>query len=252
MPKHHAMKTSAVLLIAALALPLKNLAQTQINRSIPVQAGQKVAMHFDYPEMIRVSTWDKNEISIQGTVSINNGENDDAFELQTGTSGNTITIRNEIRDMKNLPRRITVMLDGQKMIFRDKAALKEYQQKNGKAFDMQSWGVDMDIQLEIKVPRNAETHIESVYGFVEIKDFTGPLKAVSTYGGVDAALTEKLTGEVIAETNYGDIYTNFDARFGGMTSGHEDFHTYVSAKPGNGPKYIFESKYGNVYLRKAN
>ncbi|HYG17743.1 MAG TPA: hypothetical protein VD816_02395 [Ohtaekwangia sp.] len=246
------MKTSAILLTAALAIAGKNYAQTLINRSIPVPAGQKIAMHFDYPELIRVSTWDKNEISIQGTVSINNGENDDAFELQTAASGNTTTIRNEIKNMKSLPQRITVFRDGQKMIFRDNAALSEYQQKNGKAFDVQSWGVDMDIVLEIKVPRNAETHIESVYGLVEIKDFTGPLNAVSTYGGVDAALSEKLTGEVIAETNYGDIYTNFDAKFGGLPSHDDHFHTYVSVKPGNGPKYRFESKYGNVYVRKAN
>jgi hypothetical protein len=86
---------------------------------------------------------------------------------------------------------------------------------------------------------------------VEIKDFTGPLTVDATYGGVDAALNEKNTGEIIAETNYGDIYTNLDVKFGGENSKNEDFHTYVSAKPGNGPRYSFDSKYGNVYLRKA-
>ena len=35
------------------------------------QNGQKIVVHFDYPELIRVSTWDKNEISIQASVSIN-------------------------------------------------------------------------------------------------------------------------------------------------------------------------------------
>ncbi len=45
----------------------------------PYQPGQKIAMNFDYPEMIRVSAWDKNEISISGSVQINGGENDDAL-----------------------------------------------------------------------------------------------------------------------------------------------------------------------------
>ena len=117
---------------------------------------------------------------------------------------------------------------------------------------MMSNGVDMDIVIEIKIPRNFETRVESVYGMVEVKDFVGPLTVDATYGGVDAALLEKTTGELIAETNYGEIYTNLDIKFGGGQNRMEDFHTYVSAKPGAGPRYDFESKYGNVYLRKAN
>jgi hypothetical protein len=241
-----------LVLITAFTIPFADHAQTPVNRSIPLQPGQRITMHFDYPEMVRVSTWDKNEISIQGSVAINGGENDDAFDLQTTTTGSIITIRNEIKNMKNLPQRITITRDGQKIIFRDKAEFQKYQQEHGKGFNTQSWGVDMKILLEIKVPRNTETRIESVYGFVEVKDFAGPLTAISTYAGIDATLTEKLTGEVTAETNYGEIYTNLDTKFGGESSRQGDFHTYVSAKPGNGPRYSFESKYGSVYMRKSN
>lgn len=247
------MKTSIYVLMITLVLPTVIKAQTAINKVIPFQQGQKIAMHFDYPEMIRVSTWDKNEISIQGTVSINGGESDDAFQLTTSSSGNTIDIKNEIRDMKSIPQRITITRNGEKIVFRDKEALKKYQDEHGRGFESQSWGVDFEIVLEIKVPRGADTRIESVYGFVEIKNFNGPLIAISTYGGVDAALAEKQVGEISAETNYGQIYTNFDTRFGGKESDRQgDFHTYVSAKPGSGPRYALESKYGNVYLRKSN
>jgi hypothetical protein len=107
----------------------------------------------------------------------------------------------------------------------------------------------MDIVLEIKVPKGMETAVESVYGFVEVKNFTAPLSVVATYGGVDAALQEKLVGEISAETDYGQIYTNLDIKLTG--SEFKDFHTQVSAKPGTGPRYSFESKYGNVYIRKA-
>ncbi len=228
-------------------------AQTVVSKTIAVQNGQKVILHFDYPELIRISTWDKNEISVQASVSINGGENDDAFELQTSTSGNIITIKNEIKNMKSLPHRITIVNGAQKMTFRNKEELRKYEQENGRtSHDVMSNGVDMNIQIEIKVPRNIETRLESVYGMVEVKDFSGPLTVEATYGGVDAALLEKTTGELIAETNYGQIYTNLDIKFGGEKNRIEDFHTYVSAKPGAGPRYDFESKYGNVYLRKAN
>jgi hypothetical protein len=245
------MKGKKILLIAALIIPFKEYAQTQLNKTIPVQSGQKINMHFDYPELIRVSTWDRNEISVQGTITINGGENDDAFLFENSVNGNTVDLRSTIRNIKKLPQRITVIHDGQKVIFRDKSELKKYQDEHGKGYNTMSWGPEIDIQLEIHVPKNMETRVESVYGMVEIKDFSGPLTVEATYGGVDAALAERATGEIIAETNYGEIYTNFDAKFGGDGLKEKDFHTYVTAKPGNGPRYSFESKYGNVYLRKA-
>lgn len=226
------------------------MAQTPVNKSIPVQPGQKIEMHFDYPQLIRVSTWEKNEISIQGSVSINGGESDDAFELITSTSANTVNVRNEIHNLKNLPQRVTITRDGQKIVFKSKADYKKYADQNGKEYNMMTCGVDMDIHLEIKVPRNVETRVESVYGMVEVREFTGPLTVEATYGGVDAALPERSTGELIAETNYGQIYTNLELKFSSDNVQEKDFHTFVSAKPGSGPRYSFESKYGNVYLRK--
>ena len=247
------MNIKCIVAAILLAVPLEISAQTVIDKSIPVHAGQKIVMHFDYPEIIRVTTWEKNEIEIKGLVSINGGENDEAFQLILSTSGNLIDIHNEIRDFKNLPHRITVVDGAQTIRFKDKEELKKYQQEQGKGgFERMSWGVDMDIDLEIKVPRNVETRVESVYGMVEVDSFSGPLTVVSTYGGVDVSLQERTTGEIVAETNYGEIFTNLEARFAGDALKNKDFHIYVQAKPGTGPRYNLESKYGNVYLRKAN
>jgi hypothetical protein len=80
-------------LAMVMLIPIRQYGQTSVNKVIPVNSGQKIYMHFDYPELVRVSTWDKTELSIQGTVSINEGENDDAFELLTSSSGNTISIK---------------------------------------------------------------------------------------------------------------------------------------------------------------
>jgi DUF4097 and DUF4098 domain-containing protein YvlB len=112
--------------------------------------------------------------------------------------------------------------------------------------------VDMDIVLEIKVPRNAVTRVESVYGMVEVKDFSGPLTVDATYGGVDATVAAATTGQLRAETNYGQIYSNLEIKFSSDEMRERDFHTEVSAKLGAGPANSFESKYGNVYLRKPS
>lgn len=235
-------------LIALCCLGEATYAQTAINKVYPVQAGQTIQFHFDYPELIKVSTWEKNEVSIQGTVSINAGENDEAFQLSSSIKGNILAIESEIVNLKNLPRRITVMRDGKKMTFKNKAALRDYDPGNHNNYKFYSEGVDMDIVLEIKVPKEIVTKIESVYGMVEIKGFNGPLVVDATYGGIDASLNESKTGELKVETNYGQIYSNLDHPFSGKEE--EDFHTLVFAQLGNGPGYRFESKYGNVYLRK--
>ncbi len=224
-------------------------AQTPVNKNYPVSAKQTISLRFDYPELVKISTWDKKEISITGSVNINSGENDDAFELLQSTSGNTIYIENKIRNLKELPHRITIVHDGKKITFKSKADYQKYCETNGRNFNQRSEGVDMDILLEIKVPRNIEVKLESVYGIVEVKNYTGPLIVEATYGGVDVTVPEKVTGELTAETSYGQIYSNLDLKFSG--SEFEDFHTYVSAKSGSGPKCSFESKYGNVYLRKG-
>jgi hypothetical protein len=54
--KSKTMKLQIAILIIALTHPVKDFAQTQLNKSIPVQSGQKINMHFDYPELVRVST----------------------------------------------------------------------------------------------------------------------------------------------------------------------------------------------------
>jgi hypothetical protein len=244
------MKTHFFLLTLALFISAKGYGQTKLDKTIPVQRGQSISLRFDYPELVKVSTWDRNEIQVTGDVSINNGENDDAFVLENSVNGNTIVINGSIPDIKRLPQRITIERDGQKIVFKDKAELKKYQQEHGTAYSNMNWGADLDIVLEIKVPKNVETRIESVYGMVEVRNFTAPLIVDATYGGVDVALAEKSAGEITAETNFGEIFTNLDTKFSGLTSDN-DFHTQVKATPGTGPKYAFESKYGNVYIRKA-
>ena len=241
----------AIILTMALSIAWATRAQTVVEKTMPVQKGQTVLLHFDYPELVRVTTWDKNEVSVHASVSINSGQNDDAFELSASTAGNTVTFRNQIRDMKSLPRHTTIVDGGKTITFNTQADYKKYQQENGRSgFERVSMGVDMEIIIDVKVPRNIETRVESVYGMVEVKAFDGPLVVEATYGGVDAALQERSTGLVQAETNYGEIFTNFDTRFTGG-SGDKDFYLAVSAKPGTGPHYTFESKYGNVYIRKA-
>lgn len=241
------MRILIIVLISFVTVSL--VAQTPVTKSFATTSGQKILLRFDYPELVKVSTWDKNEISISGKVSINGGEHDDAFELTQSVSGNTMIVENRIKNLKQLPQRITIKRGEERITFKSKQEFEKYAEQNGRDFEYTTYGVDMEIVLEIKVPRNTETKIESTYGMVEIRNFNGALTVDATYGGVDVAVQATTTGELVAETGYGQIYSNLDFKFSG--SEFKDFHTQVVARPGNGPRYRFESKYGNVYLRKS-
>ena len=93
------------LLILLVFVVVSSFGQTPVEKTVTVQLGQKLMLEFDKPE-VKITTWDKKEILIKGTASINRGENDNAFELLVTTTGPQIKIASNIKDKENLPQRI--------------------------------------------------------------------------------------------------------------------------------------------------
>jgi hypothetical protein len=223
-------------------------AQTVVSRSYAVKAGDKVELNFDYPQIVKVSTWDKNEVSVIARVSINDGQNDSAFVLEDRSDNGTITISNKIKDLKNLPHRYTVIHDGKKTVFRSKDEFREFNRTVTGSHYMSSDGVDMEITVEVKVPANTTTNIKATYGMVELVNFNASANVNATYGGIDATVAQANTGRLQATTSYGQIYSNLDLKLTDKTE--KDFFTSITAEPGKGPTYILKSTYGKIYLRK--
>ncbi|HEU4495511.1 MAG TPA: hypothetical protein VFR70_00510 [Flavobacterium sp.] len=223
-------------------------AQTAINKSFSADKNQKLSLKFDYPQLIRISTWDKPEVQILGTVNINENENNNAFQINESKEGNFLAIEGKISEIENIPHRIKVYQGNQKLIFKSREEYQKYCKENNVTFNSMTDGVDVDIQLEIKVPKFLITQIESQYGLVEVKDFDGTINVNAIYGGIDATILDKKVGKLSAETSFGQIYSNLDTKF--TVKDSNDFHTSVMTTFGNGPQYNLESKYGNVYLRK--
>lgn len=221
-------------------------AQTQLSKNYEVKKGQKVSFAFDYPALVKISTWDKNEIEIKGSVSINDGKNNDAFRLTSTVSGNSLFIDGKIGDIKAIPQRITIRENDEKLSFENREAYEKYCREQHRTFSNMSMEPSIDIELEIKVPGNTETKVDAVYGLVEIRNFTGPIAVNATYGGIDATIPEKTN--VSAETSYGQIYSAADIKF--SNTDVRDFHSAVTANAGKGPGSSFISRYGNIYLRK--
>jgi hypothetical protein len=232
-------------------------AQTKIEKRIPVSSGQTLHLDFEWPNLKKIQTCDQKDILIKGDVSINKGENDDAFELVVSQSGKVIDVSSILKDKENIPQRIVIKEGDTEYYFKAKDAndpeVQKFLEERGRSYNYMSHGIIKEITLEIFVPKGMETEVESKFGLVEIKNFQAPLKVNSKVGGVDASIAERSTGELIARTEFGEILTNLDAKFD--TDKNFDSHdrwTIISAKPGSGPRYDLESKFGKVYLRKAD
>lgn len=229
--------------------PCFALAQTKVSKSYPVTKGQTIDLHFDYPKIIHISTWDGNEISVVATVKINNGENDRAFTLIENTSEGKLSISNKV-DMDLIPDSYYTVDNGNKIRFNSKKDLEAYISEKGGSRPSIFQQKDIEISLDIKIPVNVTTEIASVYGMVEVRNFNAPIKVDARYGGIDASITEKAIGRLDLTTRYGKIFTNISLQPTEKTE--KDFFTSITASPGKGPGYSFTSSYGNIYLRSAD
>jgi hypothetical protein len=234
-----------LLTIICIAFVVGLHAQTSISKSYPTQSGQKINLKFDYP-IIKISTWIRNEVSVIAHVKINENENYSAFSLDEQIIDGVMTISGHIKDMDKLPRRYTIVRDGKKTIFKSKEEYLASQKKGGiqQAYE----DSDIDIVLEINMPEQAITDIESIYGIVEITNFNAPVTIDAKYGGIDATLVTEHTGNIKVTTRFGQLLTNLDLHLTDHVD--RDFFHSITAEPGKGPSYNFTSTFGKIYLRK--
>jgi hypothetical protein len=226
-------------------LSITVFAQTTISKLYPAQAGQQIKLKFDFPE-VKVSTWEKDQVSVIAHVSINDGENDSAFVLDEQLTNDVIVISDHIKNFDKLPRRYTIVRNGKKTIYKSRAEYQAASKEGGmeKSYE----GVDMEIVLEIKVPEHSVTDIKATYGIVDLIAFNAPVTVDATYGGIDASITPERLGKLQVTTSYGEILTNLDLHLTEHTD--RDFFHSITAEPGKGPSYQLTSDYGKIYLRK--
>lgn len=229
-------------------------AQTPVEKSIPVKPGQAVVLNLDYPDA-KIQTWDKSEVMITGTASINKGEHDQAFQLDVTTTGNELVVTSLLKDKENIPERIMIKKGDREYFFKTgnfrDPEIQKFLADNGSDYSYMSNGIIQEISLTIFVPRNTATRVTAKHGLMEVTGFDGPLTIESKHGSVDATIASQSAVQLTARTQYGEILTNLDTKFNQTpVEGRGKRWTEISASLGKGPAYSLESKYGNVYLRK--
>jgi hypothetical protein len=249
------MKSLFAFVLSIVCMPLG--AQTVVEKSVPVRPGQKLSLDFEWAEIIKVTTWDQPQASIKVSVSINRGENDDAFMLESKAEGSTVIVSSAIRDEDKIPERIVIKHGDVEYYFKtgnyNDPEIQKFLEEKGREYRYMSHGVIKDINYEVKVPRGIETEVNTKYGLVEVESFASTLTVNANFGGVDATIDPARVGQLTARYCFGEVLTNLDLTFStGRESEHPGKWSEITAKAGSGPSYRFESKFGKIYLRKPD
>ena len=242
------MKSAIYTALLVAMLPLCASSQTKVTKRYPVQNNQEIELKFDYPKIVRISTWDKNEIEINATVNINDGANNDAFTLVQNTSGGKVSISNKI-NMDQIPETFYIMEKGVKTKFNSKKDMDAYKVQDSRSAISYYSQKGIEVTLEIKVPASILTTVKSVYGMIELADFNGSVIAEATYGGIDARLNKERIGKIKLTNRFGKIFSDLQLKPTAQTD--QNFYTSITASPGKGPSYDISASYGNIYIRNS-
>jgi len=269
------MKNKTILAALFLCCTFTLIAQTSIQKNIANANGKKIIMDFNRASA-KIIAWDKNEVSIKGSVSINNGDHDENFIIDIQEKSNEINIQTFVKNIDNLPKMIVIKNGDEKHYFRDtkegKKALKEFKSKNEGHYNSWSEGIHTEITLEIHVPKNSNLSIESLYGHVDLENVTSQVNVENTYGHVDVKMGNTFSKmmklhstynfvdvslpasaklDLNLNTGYGEIYTDLNIQQNDPAQHRKNFGAKVSGSlNGGGTPLQVEATYNNIYLRQ--
>ena len=245
------MKRLTIFSLLLCGLVLSSFGQETIStKTFDASKAERLDLRFKYPELIKVKTWDKSEVQIISDVFINDGRNNDDFNLESKMRNGVLNIDSEIKNLSGY-RNYTIDRRGDNRngglsVSRNGTTIT----RNGK------WSknsVIVSVILEITVPAGMEVNLNATYGIVEVLSTDIPLEVDSRYGGIDVMVDEKSDLDIQASTQWGQIYHNLDAKLRAKGDGYPGKWMRTEASLNKGTrKLIVESQYGNVYLRKGN
>lgn len=153
--------------------------------------------------------------------------------------------------------------------------MEELEQSWSEGEEEQDRGNRLKARLTIKVPAGIKLRVETYYGSVEAEDVGGLEEVASTYGEIellyrnsspaaeglelsseygiiDLSLPGNINADVVLETNFGSLLTDFDIEIDRARSVGESFHQEVVGTIGRGgARLSCRSPYSNVYLRQT-
>ncbi|MCU0449079.1 MAG: hypothetical protein MUC97_04425 [Bernardetiaceae bacterium] len=211
--------------------------------NLPLGTNENLFLNLRFADSIRVSAWDKNEVSITVVYQVNQGKLNEAFQLAVSRSEGQLRVTTDFDKelMKN--GQATDCPEGQSTyqsnVYVDAQGNKTYRGST----------VCAQIYFDIKVPRLASFRVETISGNLLLVGLGGGVEAKSISGFVDLAWPANQGAELRLKTITGQAYSNLPIDFGPdrQAVGHDLRGTLA----GGGPRIRLETISGDIYLRQA-
>ncbi len=214
------MRTLSTLVITLIVF--QGFGQTKLEDSAPVNGQEKLRVKFDFADEIKLQTWDRNEVKVEASVSINDGEDDDMFQIEKSVRDNSILFEMDELNWKDRTRR---------------------SKKN-------CW--QSDIFITIYFPESMEIDAESISAGYVLDYYGKPLRFKTISGDIDLNVSERYGMDFKVKTISGEVYTDLKIEYPyGKKGLRQIVGTNVEGQiKGGGAFSDFETISGNIYLRK--
>ena len=197
-------------------------AQTKVTETAPVNGQDMLELKFDFADEIKIETWDKNEVYVEVSVSINDGEYDHIFTLEKEVSSRSITIAMD-KDMWD----------------------KIERTGNNCSFNT-------DLFYTVKMPKNMKVDAYTISGDFLLNKYPKDMKLKTISGDIDI-MVGSLGIDFKAKTISGEVYSDLNITYPDGKDGlHQIVGMNVKGQVNNGgiPMEL-ETISGNIYLRKG-
>lgn len=216
MKKERTMKRIIIILAAFIAvLPVSG--QLKIDRHLPFSGKEAVTLKIEISDSIQITAWDKNEVWVTASITINDNKDNEAYETSFEEVGKTLIVRAGFR--------------------------KDY--FKGRKMNC----VESEIAWQVFVPRRVPVSAESINADFTVTGDTGPLNIKSISGFIDLAVPENRSARLDLSTVSGTIYT--DHKFSSEIS-VEDAMPHVQKQMNSGGDQLkLETISGDIFFRKS-
>lgn len=212
-------------------------AQKIIDKKLPFTPGQTVNLNLRFGDSIKVRYWDKNEVSVHISATINAGKLNNALTVTTTSNTEQISVKTDLN---------------QDMLSEGKAADcpdKQYSYNSEK--DGKRYYVCSVINYQVFLPRQAKLIIETINGNIDIEGATTAVQAKTISGFVDMSWPKSKGASLNMKTITGEVYTDFTIDYKDKKQKNPIVgYLLEGTMNGGGPEIKLESISNNVYLRQ--
>jgi len=211
------MKTSVILIVFGLFI-CRVQGQQIIEKNLNFSGKESISLNIQIADSITINTWNKNEVYVKASVSINENKDNEAYETSFDESGRTVTVKANFRE-------------------------NYFKGKNNCCNEA-------DIYWQVYLPEKAKFSVETINANVTITGQTRDMIVKSISGYIDLAIRADQQADIDFSTISGMMYSNHKLA---LDKQHTGIPSKITERLNNGGAPIrLETISGDIFFRKAD